>query len=278
MKYLERPGEPKIAYRIESPDGDARGRVLLVHGYAEHSARYDRVVTLFRERGLAVARLDLRGHGESEGPRGHVASFADYVRDVGDLLTLLELDPAWRGPKQPVLFGHSLGGLISTYTALANSSRLAGLALTSPFYGLAQKLPRLQLMLGKAVARIAPTLRQPSNLKGTDLTHDTALATTYDQDPLHFGHVTVGWFNQVSKAQEALPAKARSLTLPVYCIAAGDDRVVDVAATRRVVGSFQSADKELVVEPGLFHEVLNEPSWRDHAARLAERMVRWSAD
>jgi alpha-beta hydrolase superfamily lysophospholipase len=275
-KFLDRAGEPRLAYDITTPDGEPRGRVLMVHGYAEHSARYDRVVAVFREHGLAVARFDLRGHGRSGGLRGHVASFDDYVRDVGALLGDLERAPSWKGGAKPMLFGHSLGGLISTHYALSHGAGLQGLALTSPFYGLALHVPKVQLVLGKLVSRVAPTLKQPSRLQGSDLTHDAALASTYDHDPHHFDHVTVGWFEQVRQAQEILQTRAAELTLPVFCIAAGDDRVVSVPAVRRVFDAFRSTDKELDVRTGLFHEVLNELDWRDHAVRLAERMVRWT--
>jgi alpha-beta hydrolase superfamily lysophospholipase len=248
-----------------------------VHGFAEHAARYDRVVGVFREYGLTVARFDLRGHGRSGGPRGHITSFDDYTHDLGAMFDALEKNPAWKGGAAPVLFGHSLGGLISTHYALTSGTKLLGLSLTSPFYGLAVRVPAIQLKLGKLVNRVLPTLRQSSKLKGDELTHDAALAAAYDKDPYHFDHVTVGWFEEVRKAQERLADLAPRLALPVFCIAAGDDRVVSVPTIRRVFDSFRSTDKELDVRSGLFHEVLNELDWRDHAVRLAERMVRWSS-
>jgi alpha-beta hydrolase superfamily lysophospholipase len=220
-KFLERAGEPRLAYRVQAPASGKKGRVLMVHGYAEHSARYDKVVDLFTEHGLVVARFDLRGHGNSEGLRGHVTEFDDYVRDVYALLKALDGDPVFSEGPPPVLFGHSLGGLIATHAALSLNKLLSGLALSSPFYGLALAVPKVQVILGKLVAKLTPTLKQPSGLKGTDLTHDAALAATYDHDPLHFDHVTVGWFGQVAKAQERLQDRAPRLELPVFCIAAG---------------------------------------------------------
>jgi alpha-beta hydrolase superfamily lysophospholipase len=275
-KFLERAGEPRLAYRVQAPASGKKGRVLMVHGYAEHSARYDKVVDLFTEHGLVVARFDLRGHGNSEGLRGHVTEFDDYVRDVYALLKALDGDPVFSEGPPPVLFGHSLGGLIATHAALSLNKLLSGLALSSPFYGLALAVPKVQVILGKLVAKLTPTLKQPSGLKGTDLTHDAALAATYDHDPLHFDHVTVGWFGQVAKAQERLQDRAPRLELPVFCIAAGEDRVVAVEKTRQAFAGFRSKDKELDVRSGLFHEILNEPDWRDHAVRFAERAVRWS--
>jgi alpha-beta hydrolase superfamily lysophospholipase len=276
MRAFERPGEPRLSFRIDSPEGPKLGRVLLIHGYADHSARFDRIVDIWRQCGLTVARFDLRGHGHSDGLRGHVAQFSDYVRDVSDLLRKLESFPEWLGVRPPVLFGHSLGGLIASHSALALGPLVSGLALTSPFFGVAKPPLAIQRALAPIVARLAPTLRQPSGLKGRDMTHDENIVKAYDSDPLRFSHVTVGWFNEVSRAQADLMERARTLTAPCFCIAAGDDRAVSVAATRRFFDLLGSADKELDVRPGLFHEVLNEPEFRDHAGRLADRMLNWT--
>lgn len=276
MHAFERSGQPRLSFRIDAPSGPAAGRVLLVHGYADHSARFDHVVSIWCERGLSVARFDLRGHGHSDGPRGHVIRFSDYVGDVTALFTKLEGSAEWTGTEPPVLFGHSLGGLIASHAALELGPRVGGLALTSPFFGVAKPPLAIQRILAPIVARVAPTLKQPSGLLGRDMTHDEAIVRAYDSDPLRFNHVTVGWFNEVSRAQADIMDRASTLTTPCFCIAAGDDRAVSVAATRRFFQLIGSAEKELDVRPGLFHEVLNEPDYRDHAARLAERMLRWS--
>ena len=68
-----------------------RAAVALVHGYAEHAARYRHVAAAFAtNHGLETFAVDLRGHGESEGPAGHVRRFAEYQRDVDALLIRAE--------------------------------------------------------------------------------------------------------------------------------------------------------------------------------------------
>ena len=50
--------------------GEAVERVLLlVHGFAEHSGRYDHFGSWFAERGVVVHAFDHRGHGRSDGRR-----------------------------------------------------------------------------------------------------------------------------------------------------------------------------------------------------------------
>ena len=48
--------------------------VCLVHGIGEHGARYTHVADAFGAEGYAFITMDLRGHGRSGGPRGHIPS------------------------------------------------------------------------------------------------------------------------------------------------------------------------------------------------------------
>ncbi len=52
--------------------------------------------------------------------------------------------------------------------------------------------------------------------------------------------------------------RAGEISLPALFLVAGDDRVVDAAATREVFRRLGSEDKRLLTYDGYFHEVLNE--------------------
>ena len=65
-------GGVSLFWRHLAPvDRPPRGVVAVVHGFAEHLGRYDALLAHLAGRGLAVAAVDLRGHGRSGGPRGH---------------------------------------------------------------------------------------------------------------------------------------------------------------------------------------------------------------
>src|ERR1700753_3971354 len=97
VRFLSRPSEPRLAWSLDTPSGAAAGKVLLIHGYADHSGRFDHVTRVWTDRGFAVGRFDLRGHGRSEGPRGHVMNVGEYARDALDVLAALEGEAAWVG-------------------------------------------------------------------------------------------------------------------------------------------------------------------------------------
>ena len=70
-----------------------RKTLVLVHGQGEHCGRYlhfPYFLTTEKSSGVTdVCAFDLRGHGRSEGLRGHVERFDDYVDDLGEYLEFL---------------------------------------------------------------------------------------------------------------------------------------------------------------------------------------------
>lgn len=271
-----RPEDPRIRYSVSRPSGEARCAVLLTHGYNEHSGRYAEVIERWNAKGILVAAWDLRGHGLSEGPRGRVDLFDDFVRDADELLSTLANDEAWSACGKPALFGHSLGGLIASSIALAGpKDAYRGLAMTSPWFALAKKVSRLEMIAGKLMARFAPSMGLPSGLKGEDVTHDVAIAKAYDADPFNFGKANARFFFESLAAQDRAMARAAELVLPIHCLHAGDDRLTTPEASKRFVEKTSSTDKTHRVLPGLFHEVLNEIERVPLIDELADVMLRW---
>lgn len=94
----------------------ATGNLLLVHGGGAHSRWWDFTAPLLATDRRVVA-MDLSGHGDS-GPRA-AYSMDRWADEVAAVLATL-------GP-QPVLAGHSLGGMVSTVLARRGPAELAGL-------------------------------------------------------------------------------------------------------------------------------------------------------
>jgi len=100
------------------PRQGARGAVLFVHGLGEHSGRYDRVAAWFNQRGYAVRGYDQRGHGQSPGRRGALRHRDDLLAD----LAAVYQEYARATPHQPLLLGHSMGGLVAARAVLGKLS------------------------------------------------------------------------------------------------------------------------------------------------------------
>jgi len=114
-------------FRREWLPADPERVLLLVHGLAEHSGRYEHVGAWFAARGCVVHAYDQQGHGKSAGIRGHVRRFSDYLDDLELMLRFVRE----RHPELPVfLVGHSMGGLVVASFARERGPEVAG-AVTS---------------------------------------------------------------------------------------------------------------------------------------------------
>ncbi len=256
-------GAPTLAYRLTIPDAP-KAMVLLVHGYGDHHARYLRAIDRWASASVASGAVDLRGHGRSEGDRGYCDAFSDYHQDVMDMLRVMEKRMP---PNVPLFaFGHSFGALVVTTYALEHPGAFKGVAVTSPFYGLALEVPKLKKMAGELASKVYGRLALPSGLLGSQMTHDEEIAAAYETDPLINKNATARWFTETTAAQRDLLARAPQLTVPYCCVHGGADPVASLSASRAVYDRVGSSDKQFDERAGLLHEVLNEPKARDEIA------------
>lgn len=272
-----RSNQPSLQVALFEPSEAARAAVLVTPGFSEHIGRYVEVAEAWAEAGFLVAVYDARGHGDSAGRRAHIERFADYTGDLVALLAHLEEQREWRALGKPILFGHSMGGLISTLVAIENPDRVRALAVSSPFYGQALATPRWKVALGRLVSGFWPTYTDVTGITGIMVTHDDERARAIDQDPKRLARVTARWFTEVEWAQRRVLELAPRLELPYFCLAAAEDCIADVATTRRVFERIASQDKELRVLPGQRHELHQEVERAAHIAAYAERFLAWAS-
>ena len=79
--------------------------IILVHGSWGASWMWSMYIPYLNQKGWDVYALDLRGHGKSEGEVAG-ATMQDYVEDVRQVIEGNSL-------KDPVVVGHSMGGLVA---------------------------------------------------------------------------------------------------------------------------------------------------------------------
>ncbi|MFL6293852.1 MAG: alpha/beta hydrolase [Thermoanaerobaculia bacterium] len=243
-----------------------RARVVLVHGYAEHMGRYAHVIEALNGAGFEVHAFDLRGHGRSEGVRGHVLRFQDYLDDLDLFLAELPQDAL------PLfLLGHSLGGLLSLRYVLDRPDAFVALAVSSPYLHIATDVHFLKEAVANAASHLAPTLLTKSPIEAKALSHDPAVVEAYIADPLIFKTFNARWFFEAREAQEEVLKRAGEIRLPVLMLIGSADPIAEPARSKEVFERLGSADKTLRIYDDFFHEVLNEVS----KERVIRDLVGW---
>jgi len=242
-------GTPLLVRRWSASDPWAL--MLLVHGLAEHSGRYERAGGLLAEAGIDVTAFDLRGHGGSGGPRGDVERWTDYLDDIAVRLAAVRAEADGR---PVVLFAHSYGGLISTDYVLSGRPAPDLLVLSAPALG--DGLPRWQHIVAPLIARIWPTLAF-KNAWGPDvLSRDPEVGRLVRLDPGSPERMTTRLGAFGFAAQERVRARLATLAVPTLVFHGSDDRLVPPSATEPFEGLPGVSRR---VYPGLRHETLNEP-------------------
>jgi len=243
------------------PSSSPRAAMLLVHGSGEHSGRYEHVGAHFAAAGIDVLAYDQRGFGETEGPRGHVDSFSDFLDDLDPLLA------ERRDLGVPViLMGHSLGGLVVTSHLISERSRPDLAVLSSPALG--AELPAWQEKLAPALGTLFPKLRIPADFDGSVLSRDEKVQVAYETDPLRVATSTTRLGREILSTMAAVDRSLDRLRTPTYVLHGSDDTLVRPASSE-VLATLPSVTRR--VWDGLRHECLNEPEKHE----VMDDVVAW---
>jgi alpha-beta hydrolase superfamily lysophospholipase len=291
-------GAGSIRCRIWEPKGEAAGVVQLVHGIAEHTARYADFAVFLAEHGYAVVAEDHMGHGESISDalgKGCIRGGWDAM--VTDVHTLTERAKA-RFPGLPFfLLGHSMGSFLArTYLYTYPGEALKGAILSGTAWqpgpvlaagklitagevrskGADTPSEKLQKLMFGAYGKQFPGETSPDAW----ICSDPQVVERYGADPLS-GFVPgagliAAMLEGIARNQKKENLAKMPKTLPVLFIAGTRDPVgAGGKGVKQSFGAFRKAgmlDAALKLYEGDRHEVLNEKDkakvWADVLAWL----------
>ena len=267
--------ERSVVRRIESRFEGARGLSLfrrawlppqpagvlvLSHGYAEHSGRYDGLGAWFAARGFAVHALDHQGHGRSAGPRGHVAVFDHFVDDLEAFLGVVRQ----QHPEHPlVLIGHSMGGLIVASYVSERTPAVAAAVTSGALLALPDGLSRARIVMARLLRRVAPRATLRSGLDVNGLSRDPEVVRRYVEDPLVFRRMTTSLASELLAAVRRVGSARSPVALPMLMLHGGDDPLSPPEGTRVLFQRVRGPGSLLHIYPKLRHEIFNEPEQED---------------
>lgn len=245
-----------IVYDMWTPDTDPTGVVLICHGYAEHARRYDHVAQRFGEAGLLTYALDLRGHGRSGGRRVYLKNIGEYTADFHHLVGLAT---AAHPELKRVVLGHSMGGGVVFTYGVEHPDDYAAMVLSGPAVYAQDAVSSVMIGVAKVLGSLLPGL-PVENLPADAVSRDPDVVAAYEADPLvHHGKLPAGVAKALIGVGQTMPQRAAALTAPLLVVHGGQDKLIPVAGSQRLVDCVGSADVNLKVYPELYHEVFNEP-------------------
>lgn len=266
-EYLTTPDGLRLFTRRYT-NANPVAEIVLAHGFGEHSGRYSALIGHLGLHNYAVTVYDHRGHGKSEGLKGHVERFSDYVDDLDLFISRARA----QGPSRRLfVIGHSMGGLIALAYAASHPERVDGMVISAPLLGVAAPIPLAKLMIGRMAAWWMPRLRLHNGLDPSHLSRSPEVAPAYTADPLVNFRVSARWFAEATKTMSEVMEAAPRIRLPMLILQGSGDRIASPGATEQFVRRLGSSDKEFGLCPGLYHELFNEPEKHE----IYDRVSRW---
>jgi alpha-beta hydrolase superfamily lysophospholipase len=259
------------------PAEPARGAVVIAHGASEHGGRYGRFARALVDAGWSAFAPDHRGHGRTgaqHGPgRMGPGGGRRLVDDLGEMVAIAAREV---GGGPVVLFGHSMGSMITQAYAAAGAAGLAGYALSGP---VGAPPDGADLAAGLRAAADGGLADEPLDLLGGYnqafepartpfdwLSRDAKEVDAYLADPFCGPGNPLTYGFMADLLELAVPAVepdaiARIPHLPVLIVAGTDDPVgQNTASVRALEDRLRAAGLEVTAHyyEGARHEVLNE--------------------
>lgn len=232
-----------------------RAVLCILHGAGEHCSRYINFGKYFFERSFAVYAVDFRGHGRSQGKRGDVTKYEEYLFDIDKIVQLARRE---LNGKKLFLIGHSLGGLTAALYALKYQESLSGVILLSPALNITIEVPAIKKTLGKLLYDVFPSLTMDNEIDPYLLSHDYTTIREYKEDKLVHYKVSLRLYREARIAMVNARRSAKNLRLPLLVMHGGDDKLVSPKASEHFVERAGSSDKQFKLYEGYYHELHHE--------------------
>jgi acylglycerol lipase len=253
MGSLKSADGTKLAFRVW-PKASSTITFAVVHGLGEHSGRYAPFAEAMAKHGMSTYALDLRGHGESDGQRGHVDSWSQWTDDVSAFVKNVEgLVGA-----EVVPLGHSFGGaaILSTVLAgkLPNSKRFV---VSSPALKLRLQAPAWKTAVAPFASKIVPRLAMDNEVDPATVSRIPEVVAAYRNDPLVHSRISSRMYTEWQDATKDILGRAGQIKIPFLILAGTADPLIDPEGSRRL-HELSPSLSELHLLEGRYHEPFND--------------------
>jgi acylglycerol lipase len=247
--------------------------VVLQHGFTEYAERYvtshHNVISHLVSANYIVYAMDMWGHGRSPGTRGVV----HMTKAVEDHLELRKL-ALEQNPDVPIiLFGHSLGGLVTAGGTVADQKNIKAVLLTGPAF--VEPLPYMLRLASGVIARLVPKWTVPGRKGALEgLTRNVEEVERFRDDPLipNDGISFLLAATALDVNQDIVAGYA-NWTVPTLVLHGNADTYCDWKASEKFVNGIASEDKELGIYEEGRHEILHDLE----ADAVLEKIMEWIA-
>lgn len=227
--------------------------VIIVHDLYSHSGYYHHFASLLNRYGYDVYASDQQGHGHSQGQRAYLD---DYRQCISDLSCMRDIACA-RHPAIPLfLFGHGFGAILASLYSIRYVDKLDGLICESclldlnfSFSGLIMIKFLDQLFPGLSIIKFSYRVISRDEIIRHRMKTDALLGS---------GKQPNRTLVTLLLAAKTLRNQLHKMNVPVLIIHGTGDRLAKVSGSTGLMTEVSSADKELNLYEGHYHDLVND--------------------
>jgi acylglycerol lipase len=202
---------------------------------------------------MATYAVDLRGHGESAGQRGHVDSWSQWVDDAAAFVSHVEREV--EGEVVPL--GHSFGGVVVLSAARADKlGKARRFIVSNPALRLTKEVPAWLSSVSKVLSTFAPKLALNNNVDAASVSRIPEVVNAYRTDPLVHNKITTRLYAEWRRASKDNLEHAGEIKLPFLILAGTADPLIDPEISREL--HRRAPSSELRMLDGRYHEPFND--------------------
>lgn len=244
-----------------------KGTICIIHGLGEHQGRYAHVAKFYSDNGFQVYSYDQRGHGKSEGKRGHTPGLESNLDDLERIIKTLPQHHLF-------LYGHSFGGnVLVNFLLRRQPNYLKGAILSAAWMQLAKEPNVIELSLVKLMNNISPSFTQNNKLDENDLSLDIQVCTEYIEDPLNHNQISVRLFSDFYPAGKWALNNAAKLPVQTLMIHGADDSIICKSGTEKF--ALSNTEK---ISYRIFENTKHEPHNDLTKETVFEHTLNWLED
>lgn len=239
-----------------SQNNHPNGSIFLVHDLGEHSARYAHVGEEFSKEGFNFIGFDLRGHGLSEGIKGHASKFTDLINDIEQLIYQTKKRFGFSRDNR-ILYGQGLGGNLVLNYILKRKPHISGAIITSPLISTPLTKTKLQVTWLNFFANFLPKMKFNNHFKSEDLSKDLATVNAYQKDVYNHHKISAGLALEIFRNGKYVLTNADSLDIPLLVMHGTSDRITPPSISKSIAEKVGNM-AEIVLWENAFHELHND--------------------
>jgi alpha-beta hydrolase superfamily lysophospholipase len=257
------------------PKNEYTSTIFIISGITgiNHKSEKDVIERLSNNENRVVV-IHPRGTGYSEGKRGDISDFSNFINDY---VEIIKGDKSFQDSKQKrILYGHSMSGAVALVIA-DKLQKIDGLILINPPYKL-KSAKGMSPSIGDYLKYISyyifaphvPILNMAGDPSIIENENDRRESEQRNNDPLLVKYFSMYYMFESKKIMDAMVEYAKKAEYPLLLLCGKNDMIVDIAGCDQIFEAWKNPNKN--------YEIINEGSHgKSTVLKGAEIIINWIA-